>query len=168
LAYIQIGLYYSIAHTYPSCNITTSLPINCTLNAYTYTLYECDEFGGPCGTVVYIHNQGDTCQQIPYVDNLRYCPVKKYFCAITDGTDPNTLLYPQDAYIEWHWATQYNVVGARQFNTNKFIFVASYEHILNQYNANVAAGSTGNPWFSGGGLPGRFGIPLFNPSNHNP
>jgi hypothetical protein len=174
-AYIQLGLYHSNAHTFPSCNITT-IPTSfgtCSFNAYQYTLYECDE-GPPlsCGQVIEVHPTGVQCNIIPYQNDLSFCQFKKYFCAITDGFDPNGFAYPQDAYIEWHWATTYNVVGARQFNTNKFVFVASYEHILNQYNANVAAGSTGNPWFAPGGpgtgLPGQFGIPLFNPSNHNP
>jgi hypothetical protein len=163
--YTQLGLYYSIAHTFPSCNITTQpSPLNrCSYNAYTYTLYECDEAQPSlCGISVENHPRFLECQQINYGNQLSFCLAKKYFCAITDGDDPNLLNYPQDAYIEWHWAATYNLVGGRQFNTNKFIFVASYDHILSQYNAN------GGTWFAAIGAPGQFGIPLFNPSNHNP
>jgi hypothetical protein len=93
---------------------------------------------------------------------MKPCPFKKYFCAITGGFDPNGFNYPQDIYIEWHWATQYNVPTTVTYINGKFIFVATYAHILAQYNAN------GGGWLSPPGNPGQFGIPLFNPSNHNP
>ena len=136
-------------------------------------MYECNPFAPICGTAIALHPQasgvGDgVCVSHQYGSiPLRFCDERRYYCAITGGVDPNTLLgRPIDAHIEWFWATAYDVVGGRQFITGKFTYVASFDHILNQYNANIAAGS-GSGWFAIPGNPGEFGIPLFNPSNHN-
>ena len=83
----------------------------------------------------------------------------KFFCAITDGpiNGPTS-----DAFIEWYWAIQYPAVASLPFITGKLTYVGNYSNILAQYKAN------GNQWFNTSGIgPGQFGIPLFNPSNHN-
>ena len=169
-----IGIYQSFASTYPSCNVTGLGFIGtCSDNVYTYTLFECLENGSiGCGQrTLYEHPIGSTCSSYQYgpldYPTMFYCNDAKYFCAITGGIDPNILPYPHDAYIDWHWATLYNTTGVRQYNNGKFTFVATYQHILEQYNANVNAGSP-DPWISP--IPngvGQFGIPMFNPSNHN-
>jgi hypothetical protein len=163
------GIYYSSAFTQPSCNaVGYQVQVGrCSFNEYTYTLFYCDDALYPfqCGVPVAIHDKAaittGNCQTQAIIP-VPVCPDGKLFCAITDGPFPPT----SDAFVEWFWASTYNVVGTRAVNTGKLTYMATYEHIISQYNANVLSGGTYiNP--AGPGTIGGYGIPLFNPSNHN-
>ena len=82
----------------------------------------------------------------------------KLFCTLVDGPNPPT----SDGFIEWYWAVQYNIVGTPTFVTGKLTYMATYDHILTQH---TTYGGYINP--AGVGNVGAYGIPLFNPSNHN-
>jgi len=167
---VQTGIYYSSAFTQPSCNVIGYPPQvgRCSFNEYTYTLFYCDDtnYTSTCGFPVTIHdkavpvvNPTGNCQTQAIIPVPR-CPDGKFFCAITDGPQPPT----SDAFIEWYWASQYNFTGfPPAFVTGKLTYMATYEHIISQYNAN--GGTYTNPL--GPGNIGGYGIPLFNPSNHN-
>jgi hypothetical protein len=168
----QAGIYYSAAFTWPSCNVNPTPPISatCSYNEYTYNLSVCRETPTTCGISVATHlraggappsSPSGNCQPQSF-NGLRFCDDMKLFCTLVDGPNPPT----SDAFIEWYWAVQYNIVATPTFVTGKLTFMATYDHILTQYNANVAIGGTYiNP--AGAGNVGAYGIPLFNPSNHN-
>jgi hypothetical protein len=84
--------------------------------------------------------------------------VARYSCSIVDGPNPPS----EDAFIEWFWVVQYNTVAQEaNFITGKFTFCANATYIYNTWRANLSA--TGNGYSNVNG----YGIPIFNPSNHN-
>ena len=103
---------------------------------------------------------GGTCE-LQIITGLTFCGKVRYSCQITDGpggpTTPGT--FPtEDAFIEWFWAIEYtDSAGFTHFITGKFTFCASASHIFNTWTNNNSS------YFNASG----YGIPMFNPSNHN-
>jgi hypothetical protein len=133
----------------------------CNINDYEYQLFSCDT-GGTCNTTVHTHPQNSVCNKINPLIQLDDCQGTwngivglRYYCYIIAGPVPNKP--DQDAFIEWYWQ-QDTLVAAGGMN-DKLTWMASKEWINYCWNQN------------GGGYTGvQFpnGIPLFNPSNHNP
>jgi hypothetical protein len=172
---IQIGIYYSSAFSQYSCYQVPPLPPTtffCGVNNYTYNLVQCnpDSSFANCvdtASIVGIHyfNGGPapfpdgpsgTCES-QIITGLNFCGKARYSCCITDGPSPPR----EDAFIEWYWAIQYTDVSSiTHYITGKFTFCASASHIFNTWTNN------GNSYFNP--PPGiGYGIPMFNPSNHN-
>ena len=186
--YYRTSLYYSYAITTNSC-INPFPPVSittCVDNNYTYILYKCTYTPGGepevnCPEIVTNHSVGTVCDDNQTFD-LGLCtdPLTlvqtRYMCAIVSGqTVPPT----EDAYIEWHWISNYGDNGQfiinpispppfpplplttadtnalRFYTTGKFIFVASAAYIASQFTQYGYGGISGN------------GIGMFNPSNHN-
>jgi hypothetical protein len=93
--------------------------------------------------------------QLQTVTDLRQCGKGRYSCQIFRGPDPPT----EDAFIEWFWAIEYSdSASIIHYITGKFTFCASASYIFNTWTNN--GGTYINPV-------NGFGIPIFNPSNHN-
>jgi hypothetical protein len=144
-------LEYSIASTQPDCLLYPAR--SCDTQRYEYTLYAC----GPslsCPTLTgAFHPMTRVCHQHSAI-GLSDCNTHRYFCYITNGP-PNP---DEDAFIEWFWSktnlvAQYGIVG-------KFTWMASKNWIINCHQQNGGVYT--------GGLAFPYGIPLWNPSNHNP
>jgi hypothetical protein len=126
-------------------------------------LIECNPSEGSCvASVVATHDASDiviptdgVCQSQTVTD-LRQCPKGRYSCQITGG---NNFPPTEDAFIEWYWAIEYSDISSIiHFITGKFTFCASASYIFNTWTNN--GGTYINPVTG-------FGIPIFNPSNHN-
>jgi len=164
------SIYYSSAFSQYSCYQDPLLPFPtnfCGINNYRYFLNECDPASGSCtSSVKCIHSDATinppngVCQvhgpPEPACDVLP-CDLARYSCSIVDGPNPPT----EDAFIEWFWAVQYTAVFGQDFITGKFTFCANSTYIYNTWRANLVA--TGNGYLNTVG----YGIPMFNPSNHN-
>ena len=88
------------------------------------------------------------------------CSAIRYSCQIYSGpTSPTGVSLPptEDAFIEWHWAVSYGT----NFITGKFTFCASASYILSRWTA------YGGSYLKPSSAPFNYGIPMFNPSNHN-
>jgi hypothetical protein len=157
---LQPELYYSIAFSEPGC-ITTAFPLQCSTNDYEFALYVCGRDACPFNPLdkKASHNEfltNEVCKPQTGV-KLDYCndgvltAFSRYFCCITGGGLPIV----SDAFIEWFYCIKISEV-AESYVTGKFTFMANKDYILNMHNAHGYLGPQGN------------GIPLFNPSNHNP
>jgi hypothetical protein len=73
----------------------------------------------------------------------------KYVCYVT-GINGSTLDPPTEpVYVEWHWTVE--ALGRSiSYYTGKFVYVATVEWLVNQFNAN------------------QYPIPLLNQTNHTP
>jgi hypothetical protein len=103
---------------------------------------------------------GGTCE-IQIITNLIPCGKARYSCCILDGPGGTQPGFPtEDAFIEWFWAIEYTDNSTiTHFITGKFTFCASASFIFNTWRAN------GNSYINPAGF--GYGIPMFNPSNHN-
>jgi len=117
---------------------------------------------GCVASVITTHNQAnivlatDGVCQLQTVTGLGFCHKARYSCQITGG---NLLPPTEDAFIEWYWAIQYTDRSTiTHFITGKFTFCASASYIFKTWTAN---GGTYIHPVTG------YGIPMFNPSNHN-
>jgi hypothetical protein len=129
---------------------------------YEFALYEC----GPISTcptqlsdAKATHTINTVCEPHPNT-KLDYCQdgvgrnlLNRYFCCITNGLGPPF----DDAFIEWFYLIETNSV-ASAYVTGKFTFMANKSYIENVHTTQGL----------GYGGPGGIGIPIFNPSNHNP
>jgi hypothetical protein len=159
---VQYGIYYSSAFSQYSCyQIPLPPPTNfCGINNYLYYLIECNPNDPVCtgvgrgshfpaGTIT----SDGVCEDQNNIE-LSPCDKARYSCQILSGPSPPT----EDAFIEWHWAVYYSANYGKDFITGKFTFCASASYIFNIWRANgqsYIVPATG------------FGIPMFNPSNHN-
>jgi hypothetical protein len=167
---VQYGIYYSSAFSQYSCYQppppTPAPAPYCGVNNYLYYLIECDPVLGVCtGVGVGAHYPAGTTTSDGVCENQNTITLQpcvnpttggggRYSCQIFGGPSPPT----EDAFIEWYWAVFYNAAYGKDFITGKFTFCASASYILTQWRAN--GGSYINPATN-------FGIPMFNPSNHN-
>jgi hypothetical protein len=165
-----IGIYYSSAFSQYSCYQFPPQPIlptnRCGINNYIYKLVECNESAGCVAAYIATHEDvatvgGDGVCQNQTTTGLQFCDKRRYSCQIVGGIDLNSVP-PEDAFIEWFWAIFYSDGSSiSHYITGKFTFCASATYILNTWTANFSA--TGNGYLNVAG----FGIPMFNPSNHN-
>jgi hypothetical protein len=118
----------------------------CAKNVYGISLYECPN----TVTEVARISAGQVC--LSQNEPLQFCADMKYVCYVT-GINGTTDPPDEPAYVEWHWTVEatHPASGRPSYYTGKFVYVATVEWLVNQYN-------------SGRGYP----IPLLNQTNHTP
>jgi hypothetical protein len=92
--------------------------------------------------------------KLDYCYNGLVTPFSRYFCCIIGGPGGPPF---SDAFIEWFYYIKVSEV-ADSYVTGKFTFMANKDYIENVHTT-LGFGYNG---------PQGNGIPLFNPSNHNP
>jgi hypothetical protein len=135
------------------CNADPNIP-DCTSTASAKGVHALN--GGSGGGTP--DGPGGICE-LQTITGLTFCGKVRYSCQIVDGpggTQPGSPR--EDAFIEWFWAIEYSDSASIHYITGKFTFCASASYIFNTWTNN--GGTYVNP-VSG------YGIPMFNPSNHN-
>jgi hypothetical protein len=144
-------LTYCIAYSVAALPITGG--VRCGENNYEIKLFECNDIGftNPLGFI----DIGLLCrpQQPQSAMSICFDPNQNaninYICAIT----ASNLSPPKEpVYVEWHWIYEYTHpnTGRPGYYNGKFVYVATGEWILNQYN----------------NTPGGYPIILLNQTNH--